>query len=58
MPTFFKDLNDLSGVFLLLVTLLLSRCAYLLAGIKGELECLHQDFNTVHDTDRRWEPNP
>jgi hypothetical protein len=58
MSIFLKDLSDLSGVLLLLLTIFAGWSVSLLASIKSEIQCLHQDFNTVHDTHRRWEPNP
>jgi hypothetical protein len=58
MAKFLKELNDLSGVFILLIAVFVGRCVSLLVEIKSEIQCLHQDFNTVHDTHRRWESNP
>jgi hypothetical protein len=58
MSNFLKDLAELSGVFLLVLTVLEGGCVSLLATIKSEIECLYEDFNTIHDTHRRWEPNP
>jgi hypothetical protein len=58
MAKFLKDMNDLSGIFILLIAVLAGLCVELLVVIKNELRCLHEDFNTVHDTHRRWEPNP
>jgi len=58
MAKFLKELNDLSGAFILLIAVFVGRCVSLLVEIKSEIQCLHQDFNTVHDTHRRWESNP
>jgi hypothetical protein len=58
MSTFLKDLNQLSGLFLFLIAICAGSCVSLLTAIKSEIKCLHNDFNTIHDTHRRWEPNP
>jgi len=58
MSNFLKDLNQLSGLFLLLIAICAGSCISLLAAIKSEIECLHNDFNTIHDTHRRWDANP
>jgi hypothetical protein len=58
MAKFLKDMNDLSGIFILLIAVFVGWCVSLLAAIKSEIQCLHEDFNTIHDAHRRWEPNP
>jgi len=58
MSSLLKDLNELSGLFLLLIGFAVGSGVRLLAEIKSEVECLHNDFNTIHDTHRRREPNP
>jgi hypothetical protein len=56
MAALLKDMNELSGLFLLLIAICAGSCVSLLSVIKSELECLQDDFNAVHDTHRRWEP--
>lgn len=47
------DLNHLSGAFLVLIAFSISSCAASLHTIKRELECLHEDYDTVTDAHER-----
>lgn len=49
MTNFLHTLNDLSGAFLLLIAFGVGSCAASLSGLKKEIECLHEDFDTVHN---------
>jgi hypothetical protein len=48
MERILHDLNDLIGVFLLIIAFGVGSCAKALADIKRELECLHDDFDSTH----------
>jgi hypothetical protein len=52
MRELLRSINEFSGVLLLVLVVLVSYAVQLLAGIKWELTCLHDDFNDVHDTHR------
>jgi hypothetical protein len=47
--TFIHDCNDLSGFFLLLISLSIGSCATSLRSIKTEIECLHEDYDATHE---------
>jgi hypothetical protein len=44
---FISDMNHLSGVFLLIIAFAVSSCAAGIHAVKRELECLHEDYDTV-----------
>ncbi len=53
MASFLHGLNDFSGFFLMMIAVLLGYAVSALSAIRSELECLHQDFDTVHDAHER-----
>jgi hypothetical protein len=48
MDRILHELNDLVGLFLVIIAFGVSSCAKSLARIHAETECLHEDFNDVH----------
>ena len=42
------DLNDLTGLFPVALAFAVGSCAKSLAGIRAELKCPHEDFETTH----------
>jgi hypothetical protein len=48
MDRILHDINDLVGLFLVIIAFGIGSCAKSLASIHAEMECLHEDFNTIH----------
>jgi hypothetical protein len=48
MQTFLRDMNDLVGLFLVLIGFAIGSCAKSLASIHDELRSLHEDFEALH----------
>ncbi len=48
MDKILHDLNDLIGLFLIIIAFGIGSCARSLLSIREEIQCLHDDFNTVH----------
>jgi hypothetical protein len=48
MQTFLHDLNELIGLFLIIIAFGIGSCVKSLAEIKDELVCLHEDFEAIH----------
>jgi hypothetical protein len=48
MDRILHDLNDLVGLFLIIIAFGIGSCAKSLANIHAETECLHQDLNAIH----------
>ena len=48
MQSFLHDLNDCIGLFLIFIAFGIGSCAKSLAGILREVECLHEDFDALH----------
>ena len=48
-----RALNSLSGLFLFFIWLSAGSCAASLSKMKSEMECLHADFDRVHDAHER-----
>jgi hypothetical protein len=48
MANTLHDLNDLVGLFLIIIAFGIGSCAKSLAAIHKEVQCLHDDFETLH----------
>jgi hypothetical protein len=48
MEKLLHDMNDLTGLFLVIIAFGIGSCAKALAGIHAELRCLHEDFDAIH----------
>ncbi len=49
MGPFLHSLNEFQGAICLLILLVLAGCAKSLAAIALNLDCMHEDYNQIHE---------